>query len=492
MRWIITCLFFISSLTAETSVSDLFSNGMVLQRDTAVKIWGSDAKDQAITVSINGQSAQTVCDAAGTWSVQLPAMAAGGPYELSIKGSSTHSISDVYVGEVWLCSGQSNMAFPLKWLKAEASNPQTAALPQIRLFNVPRRATGEEQQAVSGTWQKADGDISNWSATAFHFGRALHEHFQVPIGLIHSAVGGTPIESWCDHKTLDSIKSIQGHVGWINGQVKKYPALKAELDKKIKAWEAGGKKGKKPTANLYAPDSPWRPAALFNGMINPLIGYTIKGAIWYQGESNAGRYAVYGETLCAMITDWRAQWGQGDFPFITVQLANFKGQPKDPQKKSSWAGLREAQNSSLSLANTGVTVCIDIGDAKDIHPKNKQDVGKRSALIARHIAYGEKLVYSGPFYQSHEIKGNEIIISFDHVAEGLKAKGDKLTAWAIAGADLAWHWADATIAGDTVVVSSPNVPEPKHVRYGWAENPRCNLYNSADLPASPFRTDTEK
>lgn len=490
MRWICIWMFFLSPVFAETSVINLFSDGMVLQRNQAINIWGSDSHGQTVSVSLNGTNAKTTANDQGRWKLQLPTQSAGGPYELNITGSSSISIKDVYIGEVWLCSGQSNMAFPLKWLKALESNPQQAQLPQLRYFNVPRHADGEEQTDVNGNWQNANGDISNWSATAFHFGRALHEHFQVPVGLIHSAVGGTPIESWCDHKTLDGIPSIQGHVGWINGQVKKYPSLKAELDKKIKAWEAGGKKGKKPSANLYAPDSPWRPAALFNGMINPLIGYTIKGAIWYQGESNAGRYNVYGETLCAMISDWRAQWGQGDFPFITVQLANFKDQPKDPQKKSSWAGLREAQNTSLSLPNTGVTVCIDIGDAKDIHPKNKLDVGKRSALIARKIAYGEDLIYSGPFYKSHEIKGSEIIIHFDHIAEGLKIKGEKLTAFAISGEDQVWHWADAKIVNNTVVVSSPNVPEPKHVRYGWAENPRCNLYNSADLPASPFRTDT--
>ena len=491
MRSLIIYCLFVSALFAETSVNGLFSDGMVLQRQQAVKLWGNDSKEQEIRIEINGTHSTATTNDSGHWSAQLPAMQAGGPYELRINGSTEIIIKDVYIGEVWLCSGQSNMAFPLEWLRALPSNPQSADLPTLRLFHVPKKAIGDKQKHVAGSWQKAQGNIAKWPATAFHFGKALQEHLQVPVGLIHSAVGGTPIESWCDHKTLDGIKSIQGHVGWINGQVKKYPKLKAELEKKIKAWEAGGKKGKKPSSNLYAPNSPWRPAALFNGMISPILGYTIKGAIWYQGESNAGRYSVYGETLQAMITDWRAQWGLGDFPFITVQLANFKAHPQAPQQKSTWAGLREAQNTSLALNNTGVTVCIDIGDANDIHPKNKQDVGKRSALIARKIAYGEDIVHCGPFYDTHEIKEGSIVVHFKHTAEGLKAKGDKLTAWAIAGEDKKWHWANAKIVDNTVIVNSPKVPAPKYVRYGWAENPRCNLYNSADLPASPFRTDKD-
>lgn len=491
MRLILSLIFFVSCLSAETSMNNLFSDGMVLQRHAPVKIWGTDIAGQAVSVSINGKSTKATADANGKWTAMLPAFEAGGPFELEVQGSSTIMIKDVLIGEVWLCTGQSNMAFPLKWLSKNPTNPQNAKSPHIRMFTVPKKSGGDKESNVNATWKKADGSIADWSATAFHFGNELHKHLDVPVGLILSSVGGTPIESWVDMSTLKKQKDISGHVGWILGQVKKYPKAKAELDKKIKAWQKNGKKGKKPSAHLFAPNSPWRPAGLYNGMIAPLAGYTIKGAIWYQGESNVGRFTFYGETLRNLITDWRSVWGQGDFPFITVQLANHKKRSTTPQVKSTWAGLREAQNTSLQLKNTGVTVTIDIGDGGDIHPTNKLDVGKRSALIARKIAYGEDLVHCGPFYKSHEVKGSEVHISFDNLGGGLEAKGGKLKAFTIAGEDKKFVWADASIKGDNIVVSSDKVPTPKHVSYGWADNPDCNLYNKEGLPASPFRFDTE-
>ncbi len=479
----------INALFAETWMNSLFSDGMVLQRNTPIKVWGTDLANQTISVDLDGSKAETKADSAGNWSLTLQAREAGGPYQLSVKGSNEQVIKDVYLGEVWLCSGQSNMAFPLKWLKDNPDNPQTATLPSLRLFKVKQSSGGDKANDVSGRWQIADGDIGDWSATAFHFGTFLQEQYQVPVGLINSSVGGTPIESWIDHSTLDQIKSIQGHIGWINGQVKKYPQMKKQLDDLIAKWTAGGKKGKKPSVNgMFPPNSNWRPAGLFNHMIAPIVGYSMKGAIWYQGESNVSRFKDYSDCLNAMITDWRAQWGIGDFPFLTVQLANHKAATQQPGP-SQWAGLREAQNDSLQLANTGVAVIIDIGEAKDIHPKNKKDVGYRLALQAQHLAYSDDLIYSGPTFKAAKIEGNNIRVSFDHIGGGLKAKGDKLTAFEIAGADKKFVWANATIDGNDVIVSASNIDKPAFVRYGWSDNPACNLYNEADLPASPFRSD---
>ncbi len=459
---IIACLsiLILNTVTAETWVNKLFSDGMVVQRNAEIKVWGTDNAGQEVMVSLNGKSAKATAADDGSWSLQLPAMEAGGPFELVIKGSSEKTIKDVLIGEVWLCSGQSNMAFPLDWLKGPKENVLSDTKPQLRMFKVEKDAGGEKAKDIKGKWSNANGNISKWSGTAYHFGKFLHQHLKVPVGLINSSVGGTPVESWTDHAVLDTIPSIKGHIGWLNKQVK---------------------------TGKWKPDNPWRPASLYNRMIHPLLGYTIKGAIWYQGESNAGRGKEYSETFKKMITDWRKQWDIGDFPFITVQLANHI--PKNHKKKpTAWADVREAQNDSLALPNTGIAVSIDIGDPKDIHPKNKNDVGYRLFLNARKLAYNEDLVYSGPLYKSKNIKGTTVVITFNHTADGLKAKGD-LTGWEIAGSDKKYVAAKATIKGDTVVVSADGVAKPEFVRYGWNNNPACNLYNSADLPASPFRTD---
>ncbi|NRA37098.1 MAG: sialate O-acetylesterase, partial [Planctomycetes bacterium] len=404
MRFISLSLIILSSLSAECSVNSLFSDGMVLQRQSEIKVWGTDIAKQAISVQLNDNTVKTAADKNGSWSLQLPAMKAGGPYALTIQGSSTIEIKDILIGEVWLCSGQSNMAFPLEWLK-NADNPLSEKLPELRLFKVEKSCGGNLKSDVKGSWSNANGNIAKWSGTAFHFGRYLHQHLKVPVGLINSSVGGTPLESWCDHKVLDSLPELKGHVGWINGQIKKGK------------WE---------------PDNAWRPAGLYNHMIHPLAGYTIKGAVWYQGESNAGRGNVYGNCLKGMITDWRTKWDQGDFPFITVQLANHipKNHKKNP---TAWADVREAQSDSLELDNTGIALCIDIGEEKDVHPKNKKDLGYRISLQARKLAYNENIEYSGPIFKDAQTQENTIVVSFHH-ANGLTAKGT-LTAWEVAGAD---------------------------------------------------------
>jgi sialate O-acetylesterase len=347
----------------------------------------------------------------------------------------------------------------MQWTVANSNNAEkeiaAADYPNIRLFAVPLVSVPEPKKDVAARWTPCTPEtVAPFSAVAYYFGRKLHEELDVPVGLIRTCWGGSACEAWVEKAVLESDERYQ-----------------AILDRVEKA---------NPQHKAYH---------LYNGMIAPLIPYGIRGAIWYQGESNAGRAYQYRTLFPTMIENWRANWGEGDFPFYFVQLANFR-QRKDEPDESAWAELREAQSLTLSLPNTGQAVTIDIGEADDIHPRNKQDVGRRLARWALAKDYGKDIVYSGPAYRSMKRVGNKIVLQFDHVGGGLIAKGDTLEGFAIAGEDRQFVWADATIEGDTVVVSSPSVEEPVAVRYGWADNPAANLYNQAGLPASPFRTDS--
>jgi sialate O-acetylesterase len=329
----------------------------------------------------------------------------------------------------------------------------------------------------------------------YFFGRELHRSLGVPIGLINTSWGGTPAESWTSLDTLTGNADLKPIVDRWNHALAEFPKANEQYQKEFADWKEAAEKAKAegktaPPAPRppLGPDHPHRAAGLFNGMIVPLVPFAIRGAIWYQGESNAGRAYQYRTLLPAMIQDWREAWGQGEFPFLIVQLANFEARPPQPEG-SDWAELREAQTMTLALPKTGMAVTIDIGEAKDIHPRNKQDVGRRLALAAQRIAYGNHLVYSGPVYDSMKIEGSKIRIRFQHVGGGLMAKGDAPLGFTIAGEERNFVPAHATIDGDTVVVWSDQVSDPVAVRYGWADNPVCNLYNNAELPASPFRTD---
>lgn len=627
-------------------LNPLFSNNMVLQQKQNIPIWGKAVSGGEVVVKLNQQQKKTIVDDDGNWKVSLSPVSAGGPYKLEISGKETHTITNVMVGEVWICSGQSNMEMEVEaeWGKIDNSKEEVANAnyPNIRLFMVDKAmANTPQDNFTSSGWKECSPKtIPEFSAVAYLFGRKLHKDLNVPIGLIETAWGGTVVEAWTNANFLKNINEFVDEIDdlklnqqeRIDKEITYNNSQKAwidEVNEKIsdagifahgynkygynsenwktlkvpKTWEDQGIKfdgvmwvkkditipkewkGKDLTLNLgpindfditwfngelvgskpgvgmfrtynipkehlkdgkneitvlildignnggiygepenitigysevepislvgkwkykmenfdpsilsHPPNWPGvsqqnRPTVLYNGMIKPLLPYGIRGAIWYQGESNADRAVQYQKLFKTLINNWREVWGQGDFPFLFVQLANFMPAQSEPSDEP-WAHLREAQTMALELPNTGMAVTIDIGDAKDIHPTNKQDVGKRLALNALANIYEYDIPFSGPMYQSLKVEENKIRIQFTNTNEGLKIKGEsKLKGFAIAGEDKKFVWAEAKIEGDEVVVWNSKVKNPVAVRYAWANNPICNLYNGAELPASPFRTD---
>jgi len=641
----------LASCTKTTFIEtpELFTDHMVLQQNADVKIWGKSDPGAEITITGSwGEQVSCTTNKAGEWMAELPTTEYGGPYVLSItSGDITKTFNDVLLGEVWICSGQSNMEMPVIGNWAHLNNAEEEAAnanyPDIRLFTVQRNIAFSPIDTISTAgWEKCDPNtIKNFSATAYFFGRELHQKLTIPIGLIHSSWGGTVAEAWTSKNSLlalgdfdasmEQISKMEGSLEsleakfeadtkqmnleikkadiglngdealfaaedlddsdwtkidlpgmweatslgnydgstWFRKEINLSPAMaKSKLtlqygapDDYDEAWFNGVKVGENKTwAELRSYEIPadlakagknvitirvydntggggfmgetkdfqlisdngtslpiaknWlakkgfdfkdiqtipvsitdpnQPTVLFNGMIHPLLPYTIKGAIWYQGESNSGRAFQYRKLFQTMITDWRKQWNQGDFPFYFVQLANY--QPRNEQPvDDTWAELREAQTMALSLPNTGMAVTIDIGNPLDIHPGNKQDVGRRLALNALAKTYEKEVAYSGPMYKSMEVKNNTIEISFTNIDGELKiSEGKKVEGFAIAGADKKFVWANAKIVGDKVVVLSPKIKNPVAVRYAWSSNPLCNLIDSSELPASPFRTDSWK
>ncbi len=617
----------------------LVGDNMVLQRESKLPIWGWADTGETVTLTFQNKTYTAKPDAIGKWIVTLPALKAGGPYEMTIAGQNTITIKNILIGDVWLASGQSNMEWNLSWtvnnFEQEIAN---ANFPQIRVLDVKNTiAFTPQAEMESEGWKICSPEnAGKFSAVGYFFARDLHGKYKVPIGLITSEWGGTPSESWTSPKALKAfpeykagIDEMQKNSATIQGEMQAYEAKLKEWQSKVTGadrgfasatkwyspelipsnwsamklpalWESAGltdydgivwfrkevtipqaEVGKELTLYLSTiddADSTWfngvavgatneyniarkytipanlvkagkniiivrvvdtggggglygeakdmkltsgettitslagewqyqtaldisqmpakpkviynqnSPAVLYNAMIAPLVPYAIKGAIWYQGESNAGRAYQYRTLFPAMIKDWRTQWKQ-DFPFLFVQLANFMKTDEQPVE-SNWAELREAQSMTLSLPKTGMAVIIDIGEEKDIHPRNKQDVGKRLAMAAYKVAYNENAVYSGPTYKSMKAEGNKIRLTFDNIGGGLVAKGGELKEFAIAGPDKKFMWADAKIEGNTIVVSANGVQNPVAVRYAWANNPaKANLYNKEGLPASPFRTD---
>jgi sialate O-acetylesterase len=614
----------------------LVSDGMVLQQNTNVKIWGWAAAEEKVSLGFEGKSYSTAANKDGKWSVELAPLKAGGPYTMEITASNHITLKNIMVGEVWLCSGQSNMELSMASVspiyETEIANSDN---PNIRQFIVPQKYDFNKplDDLAQGTWQTANPQsILKFSAVAYFFSKELYEKYHVPVGVINASLGGSPAESWISEGALkkfpkyyeeaqqfkDSllIKQIEqkdetrtnawyaklqeddlgykdshnpwyksdintsdwstmqlpgywfkGKLGPVNGVVwfrkditvpasmvgkpvklnmgrivdadsvfvngvfvgttsYQYPQRRYVIPYNVlkegkntivvrvisnignggfvedKPYElvAGNQKinlkGEwkyKLGAKMNPLEGPtfirWKPVGLYNAMIAPLLNYTIKGVVWYQGESNTDRAAEYSDLLTTLINDWRAHWNEGNFPFLIVQLPNFMEAKKEPSE-SDWALLREAQLKTLSVPNTGLAVAIDLGEWNDIHPLDKKDVGKRLVLAAQKIAYGDnKVVYSGPIYKSMKIEGNKIILSFTNIGSGLVAKGGELKQFAIAGNDDHFVWAKATIEKDKVVVWSDNVPNPVAVRYAWADNPEgANLYNAEGLPASPFRT----
>ncbi len=454
---------FTAPLTAEVKLPSVFGDHMVLQRGQKVPVWGWAAPGEKVSVNFHGQTADAAADGQGRWRVDLSPMEAGGPYELVVRGSNTVTFTDVLIGEVWLCSGQSNMVLPVVMSKDADLEIASANWPQVRLLQVPGVLAPTPQRDMLASWQVCGPQtVGNFSGVAYFFGRQLHQALGVPVGLINSSSGGSPIEAWT---RIEDLKS--------------QPSLTPLLER----WEQGRQDPKLPPF--------FRPSVLYNGKIAPLIPYGLRGVIWYQGESNTGRAYQYRTLLPLLIHSWRKEWGQGEFPFYLVQLTNFNPLAQMPGE-SDWSELREAQLMAMQkVSSTGLAVTIDIGQATDIHPVNKQEVGRRLARWALARTYGLKLAYCGPIYKSMQKQESKIVLSFDHAGDGLTSfDGQPLKGFAIAGADRRWSWAQAEISGpDKVTVWSDQVVDPVAVRYGWALNPPVSLYSKAGLPASPFRTD---
>jgi sialate O-acetylesterase len=474
---------------SEVTVPRLFSDNMVLQQGPTTPIWGGGQDGTVVTVTFRNQTNTAVVQD-GKWTVLLHNLTAGGPDTLTISAANTLVIKNVLVGDVWLAGGQSNMEFPLRASFDAAGDIASAANPMIRLMKVPHVRLDAPTNDIDASWKECGPETAaNISAVAYYFARVLQTNRNVPIGIIESDWGGTPAEAWMQYEFLRSRPLYQLEIfkEWALQQDRYVHSAEAYEREKRQAQENNTEFNKQP------PFRPWKPAELYNGMIAPLAGYAIKGAIWYQGESNADsleRAEQYHKLFPDLIRNWRGVWGEGDFPFLLVQLAPFMGiQPQPGQ--SAWASLREAQLESTELLpNVGMAVITDVGDQKNIHPTKKKPVGERLALAARAIAYHEPIEYSGPVCKSMKIEQSHIILTFDHAAGGLEARGGKLTDFAIAGPDGKFVWALAQIQGpDKVLVYSPEVLDPVAVRFGWADYPVVNLWNKAGLPASPFRTD---
>lgn len=484
---------------ADVRLPAVIGDNMVLQGGDTIRLWGWADPNEEIEIHLGWTDAAAQIQAKddGTWTFKMAAPDFGGPYEITFKAANTITVKNVLVGEVWVCSGQSNMQWSVRNSADAEQEIAAARYPKIRLFSVARKVAETPQPDCEGRWVECSPEtVPGFSAVAYYFGRHLHKELNLPIGLIHSSWGGTPAEAWTSGPRLRDNAEFEPIIQRYEEAVANYPEALVQYRENVRKWEEAAEKARaqgeaaprRPYAPL-GPDHPHRPSGLYNAMIAPLIPYTIQGAIWYQGESNAGRAYQYRSLFPEMIKSWWDSWGQNDFPFLFVQLANYM-QTKDEPGESAWAELREAQLMTLDLPKTGMAVTIDIGEADDIHPKNKQDVGKRLALWALAETYFKDVVYSGPLYTFMNVRNDEIVLHFKHVDGGLIAQGgEPLQGFAIAGSDRQFVWADARIEGETVVVCSDEVAEPVAVRYAWADNPKCNLYNKAGLPASPFRTD---
>lgn len=485
--WVcIISLGFVAPVHAVVRLSALFSDNMVLQQGMDVPVWGWADDGDEITVRFRGHKVTTRAHN-GKWSLRLGSLKAGGPDVLTIiTKARTIQFTNVLVGEVWVCSGQSNMEWPLSRSFEPEAAIASATNRLIRLFHVLKAKSDAPTVRMKSAWTVCSPQaVGGFTAVGYFFGRDLQKTRKVPVGLIQSDWGGSPAEAWMSREALETNPRYETEILDSNAEAwKKHQEAVIAYEIEKAAAQGKGEEFKK-----QPPRFGWKPSELYNGMIAPLIPYAIKGAIWYQGESNAGRAEQYRTLFADMIRCWRRDWGRGDFPFLAVQLAPFLKIQDQPQE-SSWAELREAQwLATTVLPKVGMAVITDVGDPADIHPKKKQPVGERLALAARAIAYGERIEYSGPIYHNKVVKEGKAVLNFDHVGKGLEARDGELKGFAICGDDRKFVWAKAEIVGDTVVVSSLEVAQPVAVRYGWADCPVINLWNKNGLPASPFRTD---
>ncbi len=493
------------SMAAELRLAALFSDGMVLQRNQPVPVWGRAAPGEPLELRFGGQRVETEADAEGRWRMELaPMEASGTPRELELRssrGGEPLRVRDVLVGEVWLCSGQSNMAWPLRGTKNGLAVSASADHPEIRLFEVAFRSSPIPEEDVTGQWTPCTPDTAaKFPATAFYFARQLHEQLGVPIGLLGSYKGGSPALPWTPLEALKRHPEFERPVRRV--EAASVQELEAAYTEAHARWTQ---------RRLEQPDEdppPREPAhwsrndrfatGLYNAMIAPLAGASIAGVIWYQGETDTNHGShVYEKLFQALIKGWRGAWGRDDLPFLFVQLANYRNRSEQPEF-SNWDRVREAQARALTLPHTAMAVAIDIGGT-GIHPGNKRDVGDRLALAARRVVYGEDLVFSGPVFREMRIEGNRAHLRFEHTGGGLVllhppgrrggSVPERAEGFAMAGEDRVFHWAEAEVEDDRVTVWSDAVEKPVAVRYGIGMNPAVNLYNREGLPAVPFRTD---
>lgn len=494
LRWIVVALVagcLAPSARAEIKLNELFCDHAVLQRAKPVPVWGTATPGAEVTVGFRQAKVSGKADDKGRWKVELPPQQVGGPDVMTVTGDGSNiTLSDILVGEVWICSGQSNMGWTIKQSADPEKHKAAANHPKLRLFKVKLVASPKplDSVPVDARWQACTpAAVENFSAVAYFFGRDLHKDLNVPVGLIQTCWGGTPAQAWTSEEALNAEPSLKYYHEKFREAVAAWDpeASKARHKAAVEKAKAEGKAA--PRAPINPATSPGSPSTLYNAMIHPLLPYRIAGAIWYQGESNGSKGFEYRTLFPTMIKDWRARWGQGDFPFLCVQLAPFNnGNTEGPQ----WAELREAQwLATKILPNVGMAVITDVGDKNDIHPKLKEPVGARLALLALSMVYGKPIVAQGPVYKSMKVDGSRVILSFDSVGEGLDARGGELTGFSICGKDRKFVPAKAEIVGETVIVSAEGIAEPIAVRYGWKNYPVVNLFNKNGLPATPFRTD---
>ncbi len=522
-----------AALHAEVKLAAVFTDHAVLQRDAVVPIWGTARRGEKITVTFRGQSLSTKADREGNWRVDLAPMPAQPyPADLVVDGSNTITLRDILVGDVWLCSGQSNMEWPVRLSDDAITETATAHFPLIRHFKVATQLAHDRPAAdVQGSWTVCGPETApHFTAVGFFFARDLHRTLGVPIGLLNISWGGTPIESWLSPAMLAATPHAASVAKAWEQTVAEYPAKKAAFDRQLAEWQQRADAAQ--AAGQPEPaDKPWRPAGpglpeepttCWYGMVAPVVPFAIRGVLWYQGESNCGREAEYRDLFPGLITGWRGAWAAaaqpppppkeerrskrgkedapaepvalapaaGPLPFLFVQLPNYAD---NNPAATWWARLREAQTAALALPATGMAVTIDVGDSANIHPTHKQEVGRRLALVARAQVHGEGVDAAGPTYAEHTLEGDGTIrVRFAHAEIGLVCRGPRVQGFQVAGADRVFHPAEARIKGDTVVVGSPAVKAPMAVRYAFANDPQpaANLYNGAGLPAAPFRTDS--
>jgi sialate O-acetylesterase len=503
---------------ADVTPHPIFSDHMVLQRDVPVTVWGKADPKEAVTVSIGPAKVQGEADDKGMWSVTLPAHKAGTDLTLTIAGKNTVTFKNVAYGDVWVCSGQSNMEWTLRMLPKDDQGmtvAKSAANPMIRLITIQKRPSGkpeydfpvvaskrkfgeQEITVTAGKWEECKPEtVYDFSAVGYFFGKDIQSSQKIPVGLIADNWGGTPAEAWTSREALDAVPELKYYHERFDKALASFDEAKAEKDyqaamaKWKEATEKAKAEGKPLPRQPFKASAPSRnpnsPSTLFNGMLHPIVKFQVKGAIWYQGESNAGRAREYYTLLPTMISDWRKQFNQ-PLPFFVVQLAPFRASGND---KVEYAELRDSQwQTSKRMKDVGTAIITDVGDETDIHPQQKGPVGQRLALCARAMVYGENVEYLGPEYAGQTIAGDKVTITFKN-AKGLMAKGGDVVGFTVCGEDKVFKPAKAVVSGETIIVSAEGVEKPVAVRFGWVNfaKPTLNLYNGAGLPAVPFRTD---